>query len=103
MNIWGFVIGEAIGLIISIIVLSVAIENCEEKIEELEIKVNRKTYELEKMLSIYAENLKFDIRKLNENKKDKTEEDIINEELLKYSKECAKAVEDRLNKKGDGK
>lgn len=103
MNIWGFVIGEAIGLLILIIIVSITAENCEEKIEDLEIKVNRKTYELEKMLSIYVENLKFDIRKLNENKKDKTEEDIINEELLKYSKECAKAVEDRLNKKGDGK
>lgn len=103
MDIWGFVIGGAIVLIIFIIIISIAVEICEDKIEELETKLNIRTCELEKMLSIYFENLKYDIRKLNEDKKDKTDEDIIKEELLKYSKECAKAVEDRLNKKGDGK
>lgn len=103
MNIWGFIIGGAIVLIILIAIVSIAVEICEDKIKELEIKIDMRTCKLEKLLSIYVENLKYDIRKLNEDKKDKTEEDIINEELLKYSKECAKAVEDRLNKKGDGK
>lgn len=123
MNIWGFVIGGAIGLLILIIVVSIAVENCEDKIEELENRIkfqDKSISELEKTAGKYIElyrlvstemnrlifrcsNLTDDITKLKNNKKDKTEEDIINEELLKYSKECAKAVEDRLNKKGDGK
>lgn len=123
MNIWGFIIGGAIGLIILIGVVSIAVENCEDKIEELENRIkfqDTSISELEKTAgkhicklenlqreltrlnaNIYYMNIKID--ELQNNKKDKTEEDIINEELLKYSKECAKAVEDRLNKKGDGK
>lgn len=123
MNIWGFVIGGAIGLIVVMAIVFIAIECCEEKIEELENRIkfqDKSISELEKTAGKYIElyrlvstemnrlifrcsNLTEDIAKLKNNKKDKTEEDIINEELLKYSKECAKAVEDRLNKKGDGK
>lgn len=123
MNIWGFVIGGAIMLVVIIAVYSVLIENCEDKIEELENRIkfqDKSISELEKTISQYMEkhnrlctdynrtsfkvySLEDRIDKLQQNKKDKTEEDIINEELLKYSKECAKAVEDRLNKKGDGK
>ena len=123
MDIWGFVIGGAIMLVVIIAVYSVLIENCEDKIEELENRIkfqDKSISELEKTAGKYIElyrlisiemnrlifrcsNLTDDIAKLKNNKKDKTEEDIINEELLKYSKECAKAVEDRLNKKGDGK
>lgn len=123
MNIWGFVIGGAIGLIVVMIIVFIAIECCEEKIEELENRIkfqDKSISELEKTMSQYMEkhnrlctdynrtsfkvySLEDRIGKLQQNKKDKTEEDIINEELLKYSKECAKAVEDRLNKKGDVK
>lgn len=118
MNIWGFIIGGAIGLIIIICIVSIGIENCEDKIEELENRIkfqDKSISELEKTASKYIElyrlvstemnrlifrcsNLTDDIAKLKNNKKDKTEEDIINEELDKYSKQCDKAIKERLNR-----